>query len=101
MKAVLPYDASPAVRRVIADQGKLTVHLDSGTEVVIVEGDVAPSTTDPDVIAAYDTKYDWRYDAATYGLLAIVVPRTVLAWRAAGPAGRDGFRQASKWLAVP
>ena len=90
---------SPVLRRELAADPAVTVHLDSGTDVVIVEGtasvlegaDVAPS------LAVYDRKYDWKYDPDTYGPLTLVRPSTVFAWRAAGPAGRDGFQQASRW----
>ena len=90
---------SPVLRRELAADPTVTVHLDSGTDVVIVEGtaselegvDVAPS------LAAYDRKYDWKYDADTYGPLTLVRPSTVFAWRAAGPAGRDGFKAAARW----
>jgi hypothetical protein len=90
---------SPVLRRELESDPTVTVHLDSGTDVVIVEGsasevggdDVAPS------LAAYDRKYDWKYDADQYGPLTLVRPTTVFAWKAAGPAGRDGFTQAARW----
>jgi hypothetical protein len=49
------------------------------------------------VVAEYDRKYDWSYDPDTYGRLTVVVPETVLAWRAAGWAGRESFQQTGKW----
>jgi len=90
---------SPVLRRELAADPTVTVHLDSGTDVVIVEGraselqgaDVASS------LAAYDRKYEWKYDTEQYGPLTLVRPSTVLAWRAAGPAGREGFKQATRW----
>jgi len=90
---------SPVLRAELTADPTVTVHLDSGTDVVIVEGqaslvqgaEVAPS------LAAYDRKYDWEYDADSYGPLTKVEPSTVLAWRAAGPAGRDGFKRAGRW----
>jgi hypothetical protein len=90
---------SPVLRRELAADPTVTVHLESGTNVVIVEGmaselrgdEVAPS------LAAYDRKYDWKYDAEQYGPLTLVRPAAVLAWHAAGPAGRDGFKKASRW----
>jgi hypothetical protein len=49
------------------------------------------------VIAAYDEKYDWHYTASEYGPLVVVVAATVLAWRSAGWAGREGFQQTGRW----
>ena len=51
-----------------------------------------------EVIDAYDAKYDWTYDAVEYGQLTEVRPQTIIAWRAAGPAGRDGFVESGKWF---
>ncbi len=79
---------------------EVTVHLDSGTDVVIVEGLASVGDDDPTAarfLAAYDEKYDWKYDLATYGPPTRIRPLRVLAWRAAGPAGRDGFQQVGKW----
>lgn len=90
---------TPTLRRSVADGRRMTVHLESGLDVVIVEGDPIGNSAAPDVLAAYDTKYDWAYDAETYGPLTVVAPRTVLAWRSAGPSGRDGFQEASRWVA--
>lgn len=45
------------------------------------------------MIAACDRKYGWSYDVATYGPLPRIGPEVVLAWRAAGWAGRDSVRQ--------
>jgi hypothetical protein len=88
---------TPAIRRVATPGTPVTVHLDSGIDVVIVEGEVAGGTVDEDVLGAYDAKYDWRYDAVRYGPLTTVAPGDVLAWRSTGPAGRDGFQQAGAW----
>jgi len=88
---------TPAIRRA-ADPGTgATVHLGDGIDVVIVEGDVVGPTESADVIAAYNSKYEWDYDLAQYGPLTTIRPTTVLAWRAAGPAGRDGFQHTGRW----
>jgi hypothetical protein len=90
---------TPTFRRAVVDDAAVTVHLDSGTDVVIVEGVVAPpATTSPTALAAYDVKYDWTYQVDQYGDLAVVEPTKVLAWRSAGPAGRDGFRSTGCWV---
>jgi hypothetical protein len=89
---------SPPLRRELASDPAVTVHLDSGTDVVIVEGDAAPEPSDSaDVVGSYDLKYDYEYDLDTYGPLLRIDPTTVLAWQAAGPAGRDGFQRVARW----
>jgi len=90
---------TPSIRRQLRVDPRLTVHLDSGTDVVIIEGRaVAGAKTAPEVIAAYDAKYDWKYDVVQYGHLTEVQPETIVAWQAAGPAGRDGFTEVGKWV---
>jgi hypothetical protein len=90
---------SPSLLRATRREPAVTVHLDSGTDVVIVEGLVAPAARTPTaVLQAYDSKYDWEYDASRYGQLTVVVPTKVLAWRTAGWAGRDSFQQTGCWV---
>lgn len=88
---------SPALRAALVPGAQVSAHLDSGTDVVIVEGVVAGPTSEPAIVAAYDEKYDYPYDLERYGPLTTVSPTTVLAWTAAGVAGRDGFRERSAW----
>ena len=88
---------SPLVARALEPGTAVTAHLDSGTDVVIVEADVVGVTTDVELIRRYDAKYDWRYDIDEHGPLTTIQPRTVLAWRSAGWAGRDGFQQTGRW----
>lgn len=78
----------------------VTVHLDSGTDVVLVEGTISSDARDEapsSVIEAYNTKYDWDYQVAQYGDLVVVQPVRVLAWRTAGWAGRDSFQATGCW----
>jgi hypothetical protein len=88
---------SPRLRRLMQPDQLVTVHVDSATEVVIVEGRVAEPTAEPRVINAYNAKYDWTYDVTAYGPLLVVVPSSVIAWEAVGPDGREGFRATAKW----
>lgn len=91
---------SVVVGRLLADDPTATVHLDSGTDVVILEvraDGVSGTAPDDPVIGAYDAKYDWHYTIDEYGPLTRLRPATVLAWRSAGWAGRDGFRQVGRW----
>jgi hypothetical protein len=89
----------PVLQAQLVADPRVTVHLESGTDVVIVEGIAAPSDPARSVAAIerYDDKYDWSYVVDDYGPLTEVRPVTVLAWRSAGWAGRDGFQQAGRW----
>lgn len=91
---------SPFLLQAVAEDPLVTVHLESGSDVVIVEGNITGFSTDAEVIAAYDEKYDWSYDVAEYGPLVVASPAKVLAWQAAGWAGRESFRRSGSWLFV-
>jgi len=74
--------------------------VDSGTDVVLVEGMTSRTTqheTPTSIIQAYNAKYDWDYQVAQYGELIVVQPLRVLAWRTAGRAGRDSFQATGCW----
>lgn len=88
---------SPSLRRALADDARVTVHLDSGTDVVIVEGTASTDDMTQALLDAYDAKYDWVYDADSYGPFTRVAPMAVKAWRTAGPAGRDSFQEVGRW----
>jgi hypothetical protein len=88
---------SPVVARDLDVHPDVTVHLDSGTDVVIVEGRVAGRTEDPGLLARYDRKYDWTYTIEEYGPLTTIAATSVMAWRSAGWAGREGFQQTGRW----
>jgi len=88
---------SPTIRHAIELQRTVSVHLDSALDVVIVEGGVVGPTTDPSAVERYERKYDWTYDIAEYGPLTCVAAHVVTAWRATGPAGRDGFSASGRW----
>jgi hypothetical protein len=98
--ALLLSIGSPPITRDLAADPRITVHLESGTEVVIVEG-LASVVTEFDALAeftaAYNAKYDWEYRAERDGPPTRVDAHKVLTWRAAGTAGRDGFPQAARW----
>jgi hypothetical protein len=78
--------------RNVAIQPQLVVHLESGDEVVIVEG-VADPVDDSAILAELDQlyfqKYRFHLDA---GLTYRVTPRVVLAWRETDFPG-----SATKW----
>ena len=91
---------SPVIARELASDPRAAVHLDSGTDVIIVEGDasvvVAPEAI-ADFTARYNAKYDWEYKAEQDGPPTRIDPSAILSWRAAGEAGRGGFPQAARW----
>lgn len=90
---------TPANRRRLEHDPHVVVHLDGSLDVVILEGRRVGDDPDPagDAISAYDRKYDWDYDVDQYGPLTLFAPDVVVAWRAEGFAGRDGFVAASRW----
>ena len=91
---------SPVIARELASDPRAAVHLGSGTDVIIVEGDagvVADADAIADFTARYNAKYDWEYKAEQDGAPTRVDPSTILSWRAAGEAGRGGFPQAARW----
>jgi hypothetical protein len=92
---------SQVITQQLRADGPVTVHLDSGTDVVIVEGNVDGTSGDDQAIEMYDSKYDLKYDLAEYGPLTVVSPTIVRAWRSGGWAGRDGFQAAGRWRFAP
>jgi hypothetical protein len=89
---------SPALRRSFAADPRVTVHLESGTDVVILEGVLQPpQATTAALIAAYKDKYDWDYQVDPYGDLLRITPSTVIAWRAGGVDGRESFKETGRW----
>jgi hypothetical protein len=88
----------PALLLALRDGSAVTVHLDSGMDVIIVEGTCTHGApTSPELIESYNRKYDWDYQVSQYGELTQVAPARILAWRSAGWAGRDGFQATGRW----
>lgn len=91
---------SQVIARELGTDPRVTVHLESSTNVVIVEGRAGP-VSDSDVLdafaSAYNSKYDWQYSVETDGSPTQIEPERIFAWRAAGEAGRDGFTEAVRW----
>lgn len=92
---------SPVLARLLERNVDLAVHLDSGVDVVIIEATVAGFTGNASVLHTYNEKYDWNYTVEEYGRLTSVAPASVLAWRSAGWAGRDGFQQTGRFRFPP
>jgi hypothetical protein len=92
---------SPALRAAIAADPRVTVHLESGTDVVILEGTASTDTMTATLVGVYNAKYDWEYDAESYGPFTRVTPGVVKAWTTPGPAGRDSFQKVGRWEFPP
>jgi hypothetical protein len=78
------FSCSPRSRkaRELARDPHVVVHLESGDEVVIVEGEAEPVVVDGTLIDDYERKYDYRAEASEGWYC--VRPRRVLAWTEAG-----------------
>lgn len=76
----LVFSCGPRSRkaRELARDPRVVVHLESGDEVVIVEGEAESVQVDDSVIDEYERKYAFRADKA--GGWYRVAPRRVLAW---------------------
>ncbi len=91
---------SSVLARAIAADARVSVHLSSDTDVVILEGRAEPTWPDDRTagfLAAYNAKYDWDYVIDVYGTPTLMTIDEVITWRSAGWAGREGFRSAAKW----
>ena len=77
-------DPTSVKGRNLAARPDAVVHLESGDEVVVLEGRVAPmgEARKPGFVEAYDVKYGHRIDTSNeeFGLYELV-PDRVLAWR--------------------
>ncbi|HXH97273.1 MAG TPA: pyridoxamine 5'-phosphate oxidase family protein [Gaiellaceae bacterium] len=76
----LVFSCGPRSRkaRELARDPRIVVHLESGAEVVIVEGMAEPVVATDAVIDDYERKYDFRADPAEGWYR--VVPRRAFAW---------------------
>jgi len=88
---------TPLTLRALSADPTVTVHLDSGTEVVVVEGRAIGDRSEAEILEKYNRKYDWSYDVGDHGPLTCVEPGIILPWRAAGWAGRESFQETGRW----
>ena len=74
------FSCGPSSRkaRELARDPRIVVHLESGAEVVIVEGKAETTTVDDSVLDEYERKYAFRPDKD--GGWYRVAPKRVLAW---------------------
>jgi nitroimidazol reductase NimA-like FMN-containing flavoprotein (pyridoxamine 5'-phosphate oxidase superfamily) len=76
----LVFSCSPRSRkgRALAQDPRVVIHLESGDEVVIVEGEAEPMEADDSIVDEYERKYAFRADKGEGWYR--VAPRRVLAW---------------------
>jgi hypothetical protein len=87
--------------RAVKQEPRVSVHLDSSLEVVIVEG-IARPEKDRNLIRRwvdiYNAKYDWDFDADTLHAPPVnVQPEVAFGWTTKGEAAREGFASTGKW----
>jgi hypothetical protein len=88
-------DPSSVTGRNLGRDPRLVVHLESGDEVAILEGEVRPLEDDTLFEAfadAYDAKYDYRPQRSADSPAWSLRPTKVLSWREA-----DFRRSATRW----
>jgi PPOX class probable F420-dependent enzyme len=92
---VLWFSTDPASQkgRNLARDARASVHLESGDDVVIIDGTVERSPWNEGVIDAYEAKYGYRIDTSNENYGAYVLrPRTAQTWT------EQGFpRSAVRW----
>ena len=81
LDGTLYFEGSPLTRRArnLAANAAVVVHLESGDEVVIVEGVAEPASATERDVEAYDAKYAYRPSPGEGWYR--VVPTRALAWR--------------------
>lgn len=80
--------------RNIARDPRLAVHLESGDDVVILEGDAIRDTWPEHVFDAYDAKYGYRLDSQNRETsLFVLRPRVAHTWTEA-----DFTKNATRWV---
>jgi hypothetical protein len=70
---------SRKARNLVRDP-RVVIHLESGDEVVILEGEVEPAESTEEIAAAYESKYDWKPDVGEREGWYRLRPRTAYAW---------------------
>ncbi|MGH2996297.1 MAG: pyridoxamine 5'-phosphate oxidase family protein [Gaiellaceae bacterium] len=75
------FGTSPSSRKGmnLARDPRVVVHLESGDDVVILEGEVEDTGIDERVADAYESKYDWRPEPADSGWYRLR-PSVAYAW---------------------
>jgi hypothetical protein len=89
---VLVFSNGSLIARNLDHDPRVTAHLESGDDVVILEGTAARVHADDELRArtkaAYDPKYHWEMPVDDDGLF-VLRPHVVFGWRV-DPSGLDG-----------
>jgi hypothetical protein len=101
LDGAVAFSTDPASRkgRNLAVDPRAVVHLESGDDVVVVEGQVVPLPSELVEVYrdSYEAKYGFRPDpAAAEGITYVLRPDRVLAWRE-----QDFPTSATRWLLPP
>ena len=78
----LVFGSNPRSRKArnLARDPRVVVHLESGDEVVILEGEVEPAETTDAIAAAFAAKYDWKPELGKSEGWFRLRPRTAYGW---------------------
>lgn len=97
------FSTGPRTRKAqnVTENPHAVVHLESGSEVVVVEGGVRPVWDEGvirDFLSAYNPKYEWNFTARDLrsGELFEVRPRRAFAWR--GDEGEAFSGSGTRWV---
>ncbi len=85
-------DANSLKARAIRRDSRAVVHLESGDDVVIMEGTFEPAAAGPDLVSAYESKYGLSLGDAPEGLYRLKLAKT-MAWLES-----DFPRTATRWI---
>ena len=102
IEATFYFSTSPRSRKArnLAENPQVVVHLESGDDVVVIEG-TAEDVSDPSLLKrfadAYNPKYDWNFsvDELQRGGVYAVTPRVAFSWLDSRGEGFSGT--ATRW----
>lgn len=66
--------------RNLARDPRVVIHLESGDEVVILEGEVEPAESTEEIAAAFEPKYDWKPEVGSREGWFRLRPSRAYAW---------------------
>ena len=87
-------DTESLKARNIRRDPRATVHLESGEEVVILEGSFVEVSPTPEMVSAYESKYDMSLGGVTQGIYRLSMDKA-LAWTES-----DFPKSATRWRFV-
>jgi hypothetical protein len=84
-------DAESVKGRNMARDPRIVVHLESGDDTVILEGEVEPALADERYARAYEAKYGWAVEVGSP--VYVLRPRVAQTW-----TEQDFPRNATRWV---